>query len=296
MIHSEQFDNIRLDTVEQGFKFTLDDDETAIVWMRLGVLTIDVSGDFGNGTIFLLGNDFLIMNQKMTVRLSNAYENTPIVVLRVRKKAFMEMLSATRFSPPPDGHVSDSLKALDYNANIYHYPETRNLITCMAFLINDFQDGKYPGCEPILITDTLRLLWYVRKLNENSFAPMSTASTAREIAWVMKYIRSNYKTATLKEAAALMHYNPDYLSYLIHKVASRSFSDLLTTRRVIVSRAYLLHSSYSMKDIAKAIGFKSYSGFYRAFRNFYDMSPNEYRQIYQSIVVTEPPTETANKL
>ena len=294
MIHGEQFPAIRIDTVSAGHTFTVQKDETVIIWMRLGVLTVDVKGDFGDGTIFLLGNDFLILGLELTGRLTIAHENSPIIILTIKKDLLRGMIAERQFSPPPDGHVSDALKVLDYVSNIYHYPDTRALITCMEFLINDFQDGEYPGCEPILITDLLRLLWYIRKLNPNSFAPLSTAKTAQEIAWIMKYIRSNYQTASLKEAAEILHYNPDYLSVLIQKVASRSFSNLLTTRRVIVSRTYLIHSAYSMKDIATAIGFKSYSGFYRAFHNYYGMSPYEYRKLHQSIVVAEPPTETVH--
>lgn len=276
-------------TLEIGDSFSVRTGETAVLWMRLGVLVVDIRSENRPGFVSLLGNDFLFIGKPLECRISAAHDNAPIVLIQIDRFSMREALKVRPYARLPSGTTEDALKVLNYPLNVYHYPDTRNMIACMEFIISDFSEGIWPANESCILTDTLRLFWYTRKLPEESFAPLSTASNASAVAWVMKYVRSEYKTATLKEAAKILHYNPDYLSILMQKVSGRSFSSLLNLRRFIVARTLLIQTNAPLKDIAREVGFRSYSGFYRTFKNFLGTSPAEFRRNYQTSIYAEPP-------
>lgn len=95
---------------------------------------------------------------------------------------------------------------------------------------------------------------------------------------VKSYIIDNLRTASLEEAAYLSHMSNSYLSRLFKSMTSQSFSEYLLERRM--ERAcYLLNDPRNkIYEISDAIGYDNPKNFSRAFRNFYHMSPKEYRE------------------
>lgn len=95
---------------------------------------------------------------------------------------------------------------------------------------------------------------------------------------IKNYVLDNLRTASLEEAAVLVHLSSSYLSRLFKTVTGESFSDYLLNKRM--ERACTLLQDFSAKiyEIAYETGYDNPKNFTRAFKNYYDITPKEYRE------------------
>jgi len=95
---------------------------------------------------------------------------------------------------------------------------------------------------------------------------------------VLNYIEENYKNGMLEELAQLMGTNVYWLSREIKKRLGKTYKNLLQMKRMNQARYLLGHSEMTVTDIIDAVGYDNTSYFYRKFKEFYEISPKEYRE------------------
>lgn len=94
---------------------------------------------------------------------------------------------------------------------------------------------------------------------------------------VYRYIEDNYKDGELRELAASMGYDVYWLSRAVKRIVGKTYTDLVQDKRMSQS-AYLLATTHiSISDIGIHVGYDNSSYFYRLFKEYYGMSPKEYR-------------------
>ena len=93
-----------------------------------------------------------------------------------------------------------------------------------------------------------------------------------------QFVDENLKTVTLGSAAARVSLSPNYLSRLFKDHAGQSFTDYLTEARMKKAAQLLRGIDYKSCEISEIVGYNSPKNFSRAFRNYYNMSPKEYRE------------------
>ena len=81
---------------------------------------------------------------------------------------------------------------------------------------------------------------------------------------------------TLKDIAAHFHYHPNYISALLHRETGRKFTEILLEKRM--ERAVLLmkNTTLSIEEVAAMLGYSNHSNFYKAFKEYYGVTPREY--------------------
>ncbi|HBD01167.1 MAG TPA: AraC family transcriptional regulator [Lachnoclostridium sp.] len=94
---------------------------------------------------------------------------------------------------------------------------------------------------------------------------------------VLTYIDENYKDGELTELSSLLSYNIYWLSRAIKRLTGRTYKELLQVKRLNQASVLLLNTRLSVTDISIAVGYDNTSYFHRIFRNYYGMSPKEYR-------------------
>lgn len=94
---------------------------------------------------------------------------------------------------------------------------------------------------------------------------------------VLTYIDENYKDGELTELSAILNYNIYWLSRAIKRLTGRTYKELLQVKRLNQASVLLLNTRLSVTDISIAVGYDNTSYFHRIFRNYYGMSPKEYR-------------------
>jgi len=94
------------------------------------------------------------------------------------------------------------------------------------------------------------------------------------------YIKMNYATATLEDAAKLVYMNPYYLSKYFKQKTGENFSDCLTRAKMQNAAKLLKNIAYKTYDVSALVGYTNPKNFARAFKKYYGRSPREFR--YQS--------------
>ena len=93
------------------------------------------------------------------------------------------------------------------------------------------------------------------------------------------YIRANFtEPLSLNEVANTLAVNPAYLSSIFKSERGESYSKFIL--RLRMERAALLLRTYSVgkvNDIAPEVGYSSTKHFYTVFKDYFGMTPNEYR-------------------
>lgn len=109
--------------------------------------------------------------------------------------------------------------------------------------------------------------------------PCHSDFSGREIIDTIDAIINNYFTLdiSLSELASMFFISERQLERIIAAEYNCVFHDLLHKRRMEYAAKMLVKSDYSISAIASSVCFKSYNGFFSAFRRFYGASPQEYR-------------------
>ena len=97
----------------------------------------------------------------------------------------------------------------------------------------------------------------------------------------MSYIEKNLsRRITLEQMAKHLFVSTSTISQSFRKTLGISFYRYVTQRRLIAAKT-LIEQNVTLEDVASRTGFQDYSGFYRAFKQEYGISPRQYRNLQQ---------------
>lgn len=93
---------------------------------------------------------------------------------------------------------------------------------------------------------------------------------------IIQYVNARPESVTLKEVAAHFSYHPNYISALFRKELGKTFSEIVLEKRMRKALIFLKGTSLSIEEISAMLGYSNTSNFYKAFREYYHISPREY--------------------
>ncbi|MBE5911466.1 AraC family transcriptional regulator [Pseudobutyrivibrio sp.] len=130
------------------------------------------------------------------------------------------------------------------------------------------------------------LIYLMRHYRSEAFE-MEAKDDKYEIQFIplFHYMTDNYQTVTLQSMADDFGYSEIYLSNLIKKSTGKSFIDFITGVRMDLAKDKLLHTAFSITQIAQDVGFYDASHFTNKFKRLYGMTPNEYRKNSKSHIL-----------
>lgn len=97
---------------------------------------------------------------------------------------------------------------------------------------------------------------------------------------VIAYIDAHYQeNLSLRELGERFFLNPAYLGRLIKKDRGISFHEYLNYVRIQQAKHLLRNSTLSIHEITERIGYNFEDHFYRNFKKYVSLSPNDYRKI-----------------
>lgn len=94
---------------------------------------------------------------------------------------------------------------------------------------------------------------------------------------IEEYLNENYQSARLEEASEKVHLSASYLSSILKDKCNTGFGEMLLNVRMNKACEMLLDVNYKSYDIAYYIGYDNPKSFSRAFKNFYGVTPTEYK-------------------
>ncbi len=94
----------------------------------------------------------------------------------------------------------------------------------------------------------------------------------------LRFMADNYsQKLTLAKVAGHVGLSPNHFSAIFHKAIGVSFQEHLSRIRVEESKRLLLHSQYSLNDIAVSMGFTDQSHYCKVFKRITGISPGKFR-------------------
>lgn len=111
----------------------------------------------------------------------------------------------------------------------------------------------------------------------NSAPSLGQGSESLIIQKIKEYVKTNYKDASLEEAARLVHMNANYLSFFFKQKTGQNFSDYLLQKKMETAVSLLRDVSYKTYEISEMVGYSNAKNFTRTFKSYYGLTPSEYR-------------------
>lgn len=197
-----------------------------------------------------------------------------IIGILIRKEAFfreyLQVLSADSslfhfFLEPQTDRFSDEFIHLSFEKG---HP-VRTLLELMVIeYANRTEDT-----QTILKSMLLALLMHIARRYRIQ-RPHSESLTLVE--QMVTFITDHMDTVTLKALAQHFSYHPAYISALLPRETGRTFKDILLEQRMERAAILLRSTTLSIEEIAAMIGYSDHSNFYKAFKDYFGVTPRVY--------------------
>lgn len=124
---------------------------------------------------------------------------------------------------------------------------------------------------------------YLRKWLAQMCTLVSEAQKERSnslVSAVCEYINTNYaQPIGLAEASRHVERNASYISRLIRECTGKSFTQILTDKRMQEAKKLLKETNLKVNEVAERTGYMNVRYFTRIFKAAMNMSPSDYRSL-----------------
>ena len=135
------------------------------------------------------------------------------------------------------------------------------------------------GWQAAVIGNTISLLTQIKRATDAHSVHTLKAEKPILLDKLTAYIEENYhKPLTIDTLAQQFYVSSSTVSHLFKEKLGVSIYRYMTQRRLIAAKS-LIEKGILLEAVAIRTGFRDYSGFYRAFRQEYGISPRQYRAL-----------------
>ena len=138
------------------------------------------------------------------------------------------------------------------------------------------------GWEAAVIGNTITLLTQLKRATDDRAARRPETEKPELLDRIAAFVENNYaKSITIGDLAKAFFVSSSTVSHLFKEKMGVSFYRYVTQRRLIAAKI-LIEKGLLLEAVAAETGFQDYSGFYRAFKQEYGISPRQYRALQES--------------
>jgi len=168
----------------------------------------------------------------------------------------------------PITDTSDFLPAID---QIFHtiVDETKDML---------------PGSWYMVSSMIIRFFAYLENPIYYAMNQISLSGNREEVLFnqISLLLEANNGRISRNKLEEQMHYNADYLNWIIKKHTGKSLVKYGQTFYLQEAGNLLINTDLTISEIIRELGFSNRSYFYRIFKEKYNMSPMDYRKIFAS--------------
>ena len=136
-----------------------------------------------------------------------------------------------------------------------------------------------PGWEAAVFANTLQLFVSLRRDFGSGRVVQPVAEKRELLDEIMSYVEDHLAGhITLDDTARQFHVSASTVSQLFRKRMGVSYYRFVTQRRLIAAKT-LIKEGTALDTVAESVGFSDYSGFYRAFKQEYGISPTRFKTL-----------------
>lgn len=138
-------------------------------------------------------------------------------------------------------------------------------------------EQRQDGWQAAVLGNTLTLLTQIKRATDDRSAGPLEAERPELLDRILAHVEEHYwEELSIGALAETFYVSPSTVSHLCKQKLGVSFHTLVTQRRLIGAKT-LIDRGEPLEEVARQVGFRDYSGFYRAFRQEYGISPRQYR-------------------
>lgn len=162
-------------------------------------------------------------------------------------------------------------------------PEARAVVQSLLEALNHERNSDEYGSDLLRESLLTQLLVAVNRLLAQHGSQLDEDTrTNRVVAQVINYVNLHYsEPLSLDLLAEKFYVSKFHLSHEFHRQVGTSLYRYIQRKRLLIARQ-LLAQGQKPSGVCSACGFSDYTGFYRAFRSEYGISPREYAQSARS--------------
>lgn len=241
-----------------------------------GNITIIINDE----VIRLKEGDVCLLDTEVSHRVLDTGEDDILINFLINKNYFsLNILSRLRSNSIISKFVVDSIsETQSHNQYILFYPQDSALLfDAVEGLLCNYYDSKYYSTDTI--SSYLIILFFeLLKAHQEEHSINYKNSSDSFIIDIVNYMEENHQTCTLNEISKEFGFNASYLSRYIKKHTGETFISLIQNIRLKKACILLENSTLSIDLISQSVGYKNISFFYKKFKDYYGMSPKEYKQ------------------
>ena len=188
-----------------------------------------------------------------------------------------KILACDDLKPLALAFAADAPSYKDYVPQIYGCPVSFSSPALHLYLPIELLDRKIPTHDEHL---QLILAQQARALINAIADPDPFLKQLQDL--ILKYLQTGEPTAQLIAAQMDLSLRSFYRKLKQHQL---QFSDLVKKTRLELAKTYLAESQLSLVEIAFLLGYAEHSAFSRAFKQWLNMSPSEYRKQFKNDLI-----------
>lgn len=203
-------------------------------------------------------------------------ENVIIIGVLIRKDSFFREYLPTVYTDSDLFRFFINPQTDKFSDEFIHLPVTKDhaIRSLLEMMVMEYADRK-EDTQRILKSMLQTLLLEIARryrIEKTGTAPKSVSEQ------ILDYMGDHSDVVTLKDIAIHFNYHPNYISALLHRETGRKFTEILLEKRM--ERAVLLmrNTTLSIEEISVMLGYSNHSNFYKAFKEYYGVTPREYIQ------------------
>ena len=181
--------------------------------------------------------------------------------------------------PQPDGR--ERALSLFEGTTFWFGQDTQNVAFLMEELFSELEN-RYTGfqlqVELLLQQLLVRLVRNYEEKKETGRASGFSAAADKTSVIIEDYFLYEYQSLSLEELAGKLGLGTRQTERLLQKHYGKTFLQKKTEARMSAAAILLSDSSRSITSVAEALGYSSMEHFSSAFKNYYQLSPRQYRK------------------
>ena len=135
------------------------------------------------------------------------------------------------------------------------------------------------GWEAAVVGNTMQLLTQIKRATNKRSDTFMQAEKPELLDRITAYIEGHYaESITIGQLSRSFFVSSSTVSHLFQQKLGVSFYRYVTQRRLIAAKT-LIERGQLLESVAAQTGFSDYSGFFRAFKKEYGISPRQYRNL-----------------
>jgi len=140
-------------------------------------------------------------------------------------------------------------------------------------------EGQTDGWEAAVIGNTMVLLTQIKRATDERSVRAMTVEKPELLDQITALVEEHYPhRITIGDLSRQLYVSSSTISHLFKQKMGVSFYRYVTQRRLIAAKT-LIEKGEMLENVCIRVGFTDYSGFYRAFKQEYGISPRQYRSL-----------------